>query len=122
MSIMEPLVYNCLIDNASADQAALMMSKEASEQALLIEKQGRCTIKGGNIKQVYFLPNGDKWQVSRGGALSIVSNYKRLTQTIGLDRTRAIQEAERELDLLRIELRNAEDDGSKVKREREDYK
>jgi len=99
-----------------------MMSKEASEQALLIEKQGRCTIKGGNIKQVYFLPNGDKWQVSRGGALSIVSNYKRLTQTIGLDRTRAIQEAERELDLLRIELRNAEDDGSKVKREREDYK
>jgi len=111
-----------LIDNANADQAALMLSKEASEQALLIERQGRCSIKGGNIKQVYFLPNGDKWQVSKGGSLSIVSNSKRLAQTIGLDKTRAIQESERELDLLRIELRNAEDDYAKVRREREDYK
>jgi chromosome segregation ATPase len=122
LSIMEPLVFNCLIDQTNADQVALMTSKESSERSLLIEGNGRSSIRGNNIKKVFFLPNGDFWQVSKAGSLSIISSSKRLTQTIGLDKTRAIQEAEREIDLLRTELRNADDDFSKVRREREDYR
>jgi len=99
-----------------------MPSKEASEDALLAENNGRYSILCANIKQVYFLPLGDKWQVSKAGSLSIISStQKRLTQTIGVDKTKAIQEAERELDSLRRELRDADDQLSKVKRDRDEF-
>lgn len=101
--ISNDVVFNCLVDNARIDQRALAPSKEVSERHLLKSENGRYSIKG-NINEVYFLPSGDKWTV-QNGSMSIASNESGLRgQRIGVDRSEAIAEAERELAQLNSEV------------------
>mmetsp|Transcript_13448 Transcript_13448/g.16929 ORF Transcript_13448/g.16929 Transcript_13448/m.16929 type:complete len:877 (+) Transcript_13448:605-3235(+) len=106
LSISNDLVFNCLVDNCLIDGRALSRSKEESEAALLeTDSNGRERMKGSNIKQVFFLPNGDFWQL-RGGYRSMTSNDNgnSLRQSIGIDRTAAIESAKREVEILKQEL------------------
>ena len=59
LNIVDDLVYNCLVDNSRINQIALSASKDASERALLVRVDGKDTIRGGKLKVVYFLPEGD---------------------------------------------------------------
>ena len=123
LSIENDMVYNCLVDNCKIDVKALSASKEDSEQALLIEdNQGRESIRGGQIQQVYLLPKGDFWQV-RGGNRSMVSNDGGgLKQTIGVDKSEAIENAKRELQMLEGELTENRSRESKVLEESKSVK
>mmetsp|Transcript_5446 Transcript_5446/g.7921 ORF Transcript_5446/g.7921 Transcript_5446/m.7921 type:complete len:1195 (+) Transcript_5446:75-3659(+) len=106
LNVTDDLVYNSLIDNCKIDQIALTESKESSEELLLIkENGGKYSIREGNIKQVYFLPKGDFWLLSRGQQ-SMTSTDRKLKQTIGLDRSEAIGEAEEELNQLLDEIKS----------------
>ena len=137
LSVTNDIVYNCLVDNARIDQRALAPSKKLSEDRLLItDSNGRYKIKG-IVNEVSFLPEGDKWNV-RDGAVSLQSNDKRSRErTIGVDRTRAIaekekelaemqeelkeaQKAEREIDNRRYQLKSAWNDNQKAQRKNKD--
>eukprot|EP00978_Attheya_sp_CCMP212_P038460 scaffold190887_cov50-Attheya_sp.AAC.2 len=119
LSITDNLVFNCLVDNARIEQRALAMSKDQSEKSLLIvQDNGRESIRGGTIKDV-FLPNGDNWMV-KNGSRTMISNERPLKQTIGVDKTAAIREAKEEAELLQRELdelRRKEDELKKVRKE-----
>eukprot|EP00957_Ditylum_brightwellii_P008086 613333-Ditylum_brightwellii.AAC.1 len=70
LSISDDLVFNCLVDIFRIDVKALATSKEESEEKLLIkESNGREFIRGGKVKEVFFLPNGDYWQVKNGNRI-----------------------------------------------------
>ena len=106
LSIENDLVYNCLVDNCKMDVKALSVSKEDGERALLVEDHnGRESIRGGMIQQVYSLPKGDFWQLKRGNRLMISNDGPGLRQTIGVDRTAAIENAMTEKKMLERELR-----------------
>ena len=53
---------------------------------MLVQQNGKSSVRGGNIKEVHFLPDGDFWQVY-SGAVSMTSNTRKLRQQIGVDRT-----------------------------------
>ena len=113
-----------MIDQCRIDQFALSKSLEESERSLLIRENGREGIKGRNIRQVYFLPNGDFWQINRGNR-TMISNEKGekgLRQTIGIDRTEAIREAQKEIDLLNNEVKELQTKEKEVHDERQKYK
>eukprot|EP00429_Kryptoperidinium_foliaceum_P002841 CAMPEP_0176007488 /NCGR_PEP_ID=MMETSP0120_2-20121206/3258_1 /TAXON_ID=160619 /ORGANISM="Kryptoperidinium foliaceum, Strain CCMP 1326" /LENGTH=1160 /DNA_ID=CAMNT_0017340249 /DNA_START=56 /DNA_END=3535 /DNA_ORIENTATION=+ len=103
LKISDDLVFNCLVDQCKIEERALATSKEDSEAKLLVNNGGRYAIQGKTIKSVYFLPNGDHWEV-RDGAISMVANEKKMRKSIGVDRTAAIQEANRDVDAARQEL------------------
>jgi DNA repair exonuclease SbcCD ATPase subunit len=105
LNITNDIVFNCLVDTNRIDQRALAPSREVSEQHLLKNENGRYSIKG-NIKEVFFLPSGDRWTV-RDGAMSMVANDRGFRdRKIGVDRTAAIEEAQRDLSQLEDELRD----------------
>lgn len=108
LSVSNDIVYNCLVDNARIDQRALAPSKRVSEDCLLItDSNGKYKMKG-IIKDVTFLPDGDSWNV-RDGAVSLQSNDKRYRERkIGVDRTSAIAEKEKELAEMEVEVKEAQ--------------
>ena len=104
LSIENTLVFNTLVDQAKIDQNALSASKEESERLLLVvDNNDKESIRGGNIKEVYFLPRGDVWKVNAQGYRNMRSNERQLRQTIGADTTAAIEEAKNELQQLEEE-------------------
>lgn len=52
----------------------------------------------------------------------MISNERKMKQTIGVDRTVAIQEAEREEEQLREELRDLREKEARVSKEHKDHK
>eukprot|EP00554_Chaetoceros_debilis_P004872 CAMPEP_0194084796 /NCGR_PEP_ID=MMETSP0149-20130528/14920_1 /TAXON_ID=122233 /ORGANISM="Chaetoceros debilis, Strain MM31A-1" /LENGTH=1202 /DNA_ID=CAMNT_0038767545 /DNA_START=99 /DNA_END=3707 /DNA_ORIENTATION=+ len=118
----DDLVFNCLVDNGKIDQKALMGSKDSSYEILLEDRpQGGQQIKGRNIKMVYFLPLGDYWQLSNH-SLSGYSQDRQLKQTIGVDKSVAIREGEKELHQLEIEKRQLVAEFQTVKKDRHELK
>jgi structural maintenance of chromosomes protein 6 len=99
ISIQNDLIFNCLVDNARIDERALARSKEQSEQQLLArDNNGRNIIRGNKLKEVFFLPRGDCWKLTKGGNIQMISNSRsRMNQSIGIDMAGAVQEAEMEL-------------------------
>jgi chromosome segregation ATPase len=111
ISVQNDLIFNCLVDNAKIDERALSRSKEESERHLLVsDGNGRNSIRGNKIKEVFFLPVGDMWKLNKGGSIQLTSNTRKFKRTIGVDMQGAIREAERELDALKEErkIRNQE--------------
>ena len=103
LQITDDIVFNCLVDNANIESRALSKSKEEGENLLLAEDaNGKFNIRG-NIKEVYCLPNGDHWSV-RGGSLSMIAHDKQLKKSIGVDKSAALAEAKRDLEVLKKEL------------------
>lgn len=121
LNIANDLVFNCLVDSAKIDQIALMKSKEESQNALLVQENGRYSIRGGNIKEVHFLPDGDNWRVFNG-AVSMSSNRKGLRRQIGVDRTTSIRETENEVEQLSMEIRDLASRADNLKKTRHEYK
>lgn len=121
LNIANDLVFNCLVDSAKIDQIALMKSKEESQSALLVQENGRYSIRGGNIKEVHFLPDGDNWRVFNG-AVSMSSNRKGLRRQIGVDRTTSIRETENEVEQLSMEIRDLASRADNLKKTRHEYK
>lgn len=109
LHVENAMAFNMLVDHAKIDTSALADSKESSEQALLSRENGRSFIKGGKIGKVFFLPNGDHWE-AKGGNVMMVGNDRGMKQTIGIDRSAAIESAKHELKALQQELaRNKEE-------------
>jgi len=122
INIPSDLVYNCLVDFGKIETRALMNSIEESQEALLIQENGgRCSIRGGNIKEVYFLPQGDNWTVNNG-AFAQYANKRPLKQSIGIDRTQAIREGENEAQLLSEEVEGLQVLARQMKDKRHRYK
>ncbi len=121
ITVSNDLVFNCLVDTGRIDQKALMNSKAESEEALLITQNGRSSIKGGNIKEVHILPEGDFWQVFNG-AVSMSANRKKLRQLIGIDKTAAIRDGENEIEQLSFEVNDLSSKEKNLKNERHQHK
>ena len=98
-----------------------MESKQASQQALLLENHGKSSIRGGVIKEVHFLPDGDYWQVFNG-AVSMSANNRKLRQIIGVDRTTSIRETEIEIDQIMMEINELSTKADNLKKIRHQYK
>lgn len=115
LSVENAMAFNFLVDHASIDTSALADSKESSEQALLLKAaDGRCSIKGGKIRKVYFLPDGDHWE-AKNGNMMMVGNDRGMKQTIGVDRSAAIEQAKHEMKALQQELARNKDEEKGVK-------
>lgn len=105
------------VDNARIDQLALAKDKDTSEKALLVRGESGYTIRSKNIKKVYYLPQGDHWEVSKG-AITLISNEKRLTRkTIGVDRTEALAEAQSHVEQLLSELKGLKGEENRLEKE-----
>ena len=103
VSVDNAMVFNFLVDSCKIDESALADSKEDSEDKLLNgEGNGKRSIRG-KVKKVFCLPSGDFWQVNKG-VLNITSNDRPLKQTIGVDRSAAIDSAKHELKAIQKEL------------------
>ena len=103
VSVENAMVFNFLVDSCKIDESALADSKDDSENKLLNkDSSGKCSIRG-KVKKVYCLPNGDFWQVNKG-FLNITSNERPLKQTIGVDRSAAIDSAKHEMKAIQKEL------------------
>lgn len=103
VSVENAMVFNFLVDSCKIDESALADSKDDSENKLLNkDSSGKCSIRG-KVKKVYCLPNGDFWQVNKG-FLNITSNERPLKQTIGVDRSAAIDSAKHEVEAIQREL------------------
>jgi len=110
-----------MIDNGRSDQKAVCESKQVSEQKLLVETNGKQSIRHRNIKTVYFLPAGDYWQVYND-QLSMTSQNGIRRTSIGIDKSRAIVEAESELVQLKTEKEQKARDLNDVKKDRHGHK
>ena len=96
LHVADDLVFNCLVDTCKIEEKALSISKVESERVLLSKgNNGKYAIKAKAIRQVFFLPQGDSWSVT-SGMPSIISNEKRLKQTIGVDKTAMLADADQE--------------------------
>lgn len=123
ISVSEDIVFNCLVDNGKIDERALARNKEQSEQQLLEkESSGKNCIRGRKIKEVYFLPKGDCWKVTKNGNIQLVSNTRRMKQLIGVDMASAINEAKVEYENLKAELVALNLEYSKLEHEHTDWK
>jgi structural maintenance of chromosomes protein 6 len=116
--IENDLVFNCLIDNARMEQKAVAQDRIYSQEKLLMKDGGRDSIRG-NIKDVY-LPRGDYWTV-RSGSLAMFSNENALKQTIGVDRSAAIADAQSEELSLRNDLHSVHGEYSKLDNDHSRY-
>lgn len=107
------------VDNAKIDQCALFSSKDVSEKLLLDDDgRGNCKIRDSNVKQVFFLPRGDKWSIIGNGNLFLASNDKELQSTsIGVDKRSAIANTEREMQQLDEELKRCKAEDGKCEAE-----
>ena len=121
LQVTDDLVYNCLIDNARIDQLALGTSKESSEQALLVDQNGRFSIRGGVIAEVFTLPDGDSWKITHG-SIGMISNEKRLKRSIGVDKSAAIANAKEEIEGLQDEIKELKAVQVRLEKEHTDYK
>ncbi len=116
LNISDDLVFNCLVDHCKIEERALARTREESEQKLLIDEGGKLSIRG-KIKNVYFLPRGDSWSV-KGTSKALVSNDKeKLRESIGVDRTKALEEAKREAETVGHELTILKRESSKLEHE-----
>jgi chromosome segregation ATPase len=121
LNIEDDLVFNALVDHARIDQRALCASKDISERSLLDKDgQGRLTIRGGTIKEVFFLPHGDKWSIMNNN-LAMVSNERQLKKTLGVDKSAAVIDLKAEADQLLGELKEIRDQQTHLEREQKDY-
>lgn len=109
------------MDSAKIDTIALMNSREESEQKLHVKQNNRSHIRGGVIKVVHFLPDGDYWSVYNGSK-SMTSNTRKLRPVIGVDRTTSIRETENEKQTLEYELKDLTSKEKNLSRERHQYK
>lgn len=115
------LVFNCIVDNGKSDQKAISESFDVSEQQLLLESNGRSSIRGGNVKTAFFLPDGDYWQIFNGSQ-SITSQGGVKRATIGVDKTHAIKAAENEHEQLKKEADQKSRQLTDIKMERHEHK
>jgi chromosome segregation ATPase len=123
LAIENDLIFNCLVDNAKIDQKALTRNKEDGEAKLLVkDNHGRHCIRGGKIKEVFLLPHGDNWKVLKGGKLTMNANSRRLKQSIGVDRTAAIEEAKEEYQAMNEELKGMNREYNRLEHEHTDLK
>jgi structural maintenance of chromosomes protein 6 len=102
LKIENELVFNCLVDNVRIDQNALARDKNLSEECLLVQNGQNLKIRDSNITAVYCLPRGDQWTV-KNGSLAMFSNEKKFRQTIGVDKSAALEAAKHEESLLQEE-------------------
>jgi len=103
LQVSNDIVYNCLVDYCKIEEKALSRSKRESEDLLLHRgSNGKLTVRG-RIKTVFFLPKGDSWNV-RNGTLGMSSNDKKLRQTIGIDKSKAIAETRNEIETFQCEV------------------
>lgn len=106
LKIEDDLVFNCLVDNCRIDQIALCKNVDESERKLYYRNEkGEDAIRG-IITEVYILPDADFWTV-KNGSKAFFSGDRRLKQTIGVDKTAAIRDAELEEEQATKELRDA---------------
>lgn len=103
LQVSNDLVYNSLVDNCKIEEKALSRSKKESEDLLLHRGgDGRFAIRG-RVKTVFFLPRGDSWNV-KNGTLGMSSNEKRMRETIGVDKSKAIAETRNEMQAIQHEV------------------
>lgn len=96
LNIDNDLIFNAMVDHLRIEARAVCKSKELSERSLLVkDSNNRMSIRGGTIREVFFLPQGDRWTVSNGN-LSLTSNSNKLKQTLGIDKSAAIAELKAE--------------------------
>lgn len=119
-NISDDIVFNCLVDNCKIEERALSRSKQESEEKLLIHQDGRNRIRG-NIKSVHFLPKGDHWEVNKSGSVSMMANEKELRQSVGLDRSAALQEAKNEADHVNSTLRVLRQEHGRLEHEHREF-
>jgi DNA repair exonuclease SbcCD ATPase subunit len=99
----------------------LYTCKEISERSLLEKDgQGRLTIRGGTIKGVLFLPYGDRWMITNNN-LAMVSNERKLKQTINVDKSAAVAELKADADQVLVELKEIRAKQTHLEREQKDY-
>jgi len=122
LDIEDDLVFNFIVDQAQGDVKALAKNKVVSEQHLLIDRNGKYSIKGDQMKQVYFGPNGDFWQTYRGN-ISIVSNELSPKLVLGTDQKQAkamfrqqIAMVQEELDEIEQKLAAEKENNIRLKR------
>ena len=119
-TIDNDLIFNAMVDHLRIDQRAVCESKEQSEASLLVkDNHGRLSIRGGTIREVFFLPHGDRWVLTNGN-LSLTSNGSKLKQTLGVDRTAAIAELNAEDEQLVAEHQECTTKQNQLERERKD--
>jgi structural maintenance of chromosomes protein 6 len=119
LAVDNDLVFNCLVDNCRMEQKVVARDLNYSQEKLLVQdKTGGDAIRGG-VKEVY-LPKGDYWTV-KGGSLAMFSNERTLKQTIGVDRSAAIADAEAELSSLQKELRAQQQETARLDQEHSRY-
>ena len=73
------------------------------------------------MKQVYFLPSGDTWKVTKGSR-QMISNENRPRRTIGVDQSAAIRELENDIRLLKEEVDQKRQAEANLKKEEHLYK
>ena len=114
---------NCLVDFCRIDSIALAESKEISERALLISDPNNPNKEAIRqpVKQIYFLPNGDTWKVTKGSR-QMISNENRPRRTIGVDQSAAIREVENDIRLLKDEVDQKRQAEANLKKEEHLYK
>lgn len=76
---------------------------ELSERHLLVNNGAGNQIRGP-FDQVFYLPKGDSWQV-KGGTRATFSNDRQIRNTIGVDKSAAIEDARRDETRLNNELK-----------------
>ena len=122
ISIQNDDVFNCLVDHAKIDTKALCRSKKESEDLLLVkDRNNRNAIRGRLISDVYLLPKGDNWKVTKGNIL-MISNTRRPKKTIGVDMTAAIDDAKSELQNMKHELATKNREYNKLEHEHTNHK
>ena len=109
ISVDNAMAFNFLVDSCKIDQSALAETKESGEKALLVIEGGKKSMKSKNVKKVFSLPAGDMWDV-RNGELGMTSNDRQLKQTIGVDKSKAIEAG-------KLEARALEEDVKRCKQE-----
>jgi len=120
LNVDNDLIFNAMVDHLRIDQRAVCESKESSERSLLVhDNHGRLSIRGGTIREVFFLPQGDRWILANGN-LSLNSNDRKLKQTLGIDRSAAIAEMKVEADQLQAEHREFKEKQTQLEREQRD--
>ena len=109
------LVFNCLIDNNKIEKKALSKSKDESESLLLKQATGsQYSIREEPlITHVFFLPHGDSCSI-RNGTISLKSNQQPLRGTIGVDKSVAIAQAERDVVDAAEEFRKLQEESNEM--------
>ncbi len=123
LSIENDMIFNCLVDNCKIDEKGLTRGKDESERLLLVQNEnGANSIRGGRIKEVFFLPKGDNWKLTKNGHKQMVSNSHRLTRSIGADMSAAVEEAKREYHATKQDLDAANRTYNKLEHEHTEHK